>query len=446
MHSLARCAATLALAAAGVVAVYGCTEKLEGGNTCPLLCPGQSIELQDTLLAAISIDTTLPGFPSLGAEPLLTLAARGDTLDTRIIVRYDTLPSVYRPTSATTDAPIEALDSARLAIRIQYPNPDSLKTLTVEAYDVDTTTTDPADTTAASMLPLFRTDRFLGAVTFTPRQVATTNAPGATTPDSTLRIPIDSTYLLTKILGKGRLRVGLLLRSAESAEVTFQGLNALRAVNITLYVPSSTPVPVATPYSAVPTERFVGSQLSDFVIVAARRPPETPAAILAVGGVPGKRTYFRFDLPSKIVDSTSVVRATLLLTQYPNRLAARPDDSVSVYPSPVAAGENVTDIRTAAGLLSPIFATGLRDLFRLDSLRLAPNDSGQVEVEVVGVVQAWRATTPAQATRALVLNYPFAAEGVVTQELYFFSTEAGTEELRPKLRIVYAPRVGFGLP
>ena len=164
---------------------------------------------------------------------------------------------------------------------------------------------------------------------------------------------------------------------------------------------------------------------------------DTPQGVLAIGGVPGRRGYLRFDLPRGIVDSTSVVRATLLLTQYPNRLAAHGPDTLSLYPQPVVASEVVADLRKAATLL------GSPSLFRLDSLRTTPVDSGEVGVEVVGLLNVWRTTQPERASRALVLRLP--SEGVGPDELYFYSVEAAAG-LRPRLRIVYVPRLGVGLP
>jgi hypothetical protein len=454
MRQFARRAATLAAAAAAVAVVHGCSEQLEGGRACPILCPGQDVELRDTIVAAVALDTTLSPYPGLGEEPFLLLTSRGDTLETRVIVRYDTLPTTYRPSGSPTDTPIDFVDSAHLEIRLQFPTPRSEEqTVTVEAYDVDTTAAegDAADTAAAAMLPLFRPDRFLGTLTFRPVDLAKDPTTAAAR-DSTARIPIDNGYLLAKIQAKERLRVGLLVRAAESAELVFRGVTQARPPLISFRVSTDQTVPrkTALPYSATPTERFVAAPLSDFVIVARKRPADVPPELLphllSVGGVPGRRSYLRFDLPSGIVDSTSVVRATLLLTQYPNRLAARGADTVSLYPQPVAASEHVTDLKHAAALLTPIFQPGLEPIFRLDSLRAPPNDSGDVAIEVIGAVQVWRATQPERASRALVLRIPPTNEGVGQDEFLFFSTEAAEEQLRPRLRIVYVPRVRIGLP
>jgi hypothetical protein len=332
------------------------------------------------------------------------------------------------------------VEDAQLAIRLQFPARGADQTVTIDAYDVDTTLAEAgaSDTAAATMLPLFRPDRFLGSLTFRPMDLATDPAMG-TARDSVARIPIDGGYILAKIQAKARLRVGLLVRAAESAELVFRGVAGLRPQELSFKVSPDAAVPRRStgPYSATPAERFIANALSDFVIVAQKRPADTPAEVLAIGGVPGRRAYLRFDLPRGIVDSTSVVRATLLLTQYPNRLAAHGPDSVSLYPDPVVASDLVTDLRKAATLL----AAGAS--FRLDSLRVTPDGSGDVSIEVVGLLKVWRTTQPEQASRALVLRLP--NEGVGPDELYFYSTEAAAA-LRPRLRIVYVPRIGIGLP
>jgi hypothetical protein len=431
-------AATLAIAAAGVVAIHGCSERLEGGNACPILCPGQNVELRETVVAGVVLDTVLGSYPPIGQEPLLLLAARGDTFETRIVVRYDTLPSTYRPANSPTDTPIEQVQDAGVKLRLQFLEDyddkyDPNQSLTIEAYDVDTTVADAAaDTLAESMLPLFRPDRLLGSVTFTRAEIVATT-------DSAVTIPVDDAFVLGKIQAKARLRVGFLIRAAESAELVILGNGAGRPDSLVFNVPAD-PSPIAwgaTPYSATPADRFIANDLGDFVIVARRRAPDTPAEILAVGGVPGRRAYLRFDLPSNIVDSTSVVRATLLLTQYPNRLAAHGPDTISLYPHPVVASELVTELQKAANFLGGLVG------FRLDSLRTAPADSGEVEIEVIGLIQVWRQIEAERSSRALVLRLP--DEGVAQDELYFYSREAAAE-LRPRLRIVYVPRVGFGLP
>ena len=65
------------LAALAVASVVACTEDLESGSSCPLLCPGESAPLKDTIIDAIALDTSATGFPTLGYETNFLLAKRG---------------------------------------------------------------------------------------------------------------------------------------------------------------------------------------------------------------------------------------------------------------------------------------------------------------------------------------------------------------------------------
>jgi len=151
-----------------------CSEKLDAGRSCPLLCPQQSVSLADTTFDAIEVDTTVLGLPPIGNEAYLMLSSHGDTLETRAIVRFDTLPQSY--TKNTIDSVITHLDSAILVTPIAKP--DSLKRpkapVTIEAYNVDTTGT---DTSAVILGSLFRPDRFLGSKTFAPESLLDTLHP-----------------------------------------------------------------------------------------------------------------------------------------------------------------------------------------------------------------------------------------------------------------------------
>src|SRR5687768_9040614 len=83
----------LLLAPLAVLAI-GCSETLDGGAACPSLCPEQNIEVEDTVLEPLSLDTTLVGYPPLGTETRLLLASRAD-LDVRAVVRFDSLTTRF---------------------------------------------------------------------------------------------------------------------------------------------------------------------------------------------------------------------------------------------------------------------------------------------------------------------------------------------------------------
>ena len=63
-------------------------------------------------------------------------------------------------------------------------------------------------------------------------------------------------------------------------------------------------------------------------------------SLLGVGGLPAQRTYLRFDIPTRLIDSATVVRATLMLTQVPTN-SVDATDSLTMYPQVVRAAQSL---------------------------------------------------------------------------------------------------------
>jgi hypothetical protein len=411
--------------AVGVVfTIAACSEKLEAGKSCPLLCPEQAITLRDTIIDAAVSDTTVPGLPSIGNEGYLMLASHGDTVETRAIIRYDTLPQSY--TKSGLDSTIVNIDSAYLITPIVKP--DSLRRpkvpVTIEAYNIDTTAT---DTVSSILAPLFRPDRLIGSKTFAPESLL-----------DTLRIPISTDTVLDRVKNGTRLRVGLRIVSTQGVDLRVG--SATFGLGVTLHIRASKDTAASAvnvaPVSRTPSDQpFLSGPLADFTIVL-NGTTQTPGTLLGVGGVPSRRSFIRFNVPSYIVDSTTVVRASLLLTQSPNR-RLDPRDSVYVYPLAVLAGPAITDVGSLLQFVGP------PGQFGLDSLRLAPADSGVVAFEIVGLVRTWRNQATTVSPRSVALRS--AVEGQSPGEIDFFSTKAPTS-VRPRLRITYVPQISYGLP
>ena len=104
---LARTPVAVLMAIAIAVGVAACTEDFKGGDACPSLCPSKPLAFRDTIIDAVTIDSTLPGFPELGLSSALLLATRGDTLVTRGVIRFDVLPTSYLPNKGTTSESIQ---------------------------------------------------------------------------------------------------------------------------------------------------------------------------------------------------------------------------------------------------------------------------------------------------------------------------------------------------
>lgn len=410
------------------VSVVGCGEKLVAGASCPLLCPQPDIQPRDTLVEGVSIDSTIAGFPPIGQESPLLLAARGDTLDTRVIFRFDSLPKTYSHPTATSDTIVNHLDSAMIRVVLDTSTiagvPGVPTTpVTVEMYDVDS----PADTVAADLLPLFSSDRLLGSKTFAPESLK----------KDTVFLPLAPAAVLSKIVSGARLRVGLRLVSSASTQLRI--LSSSTAGAVLRFKPAAdTAVNVAL-LSKTPSDTSLTTfrnGLEDYVITA-KAPAAIPPNTISVGGYPARRTYLRFDLPSHIVDSSNVVRASLTLTQYPMRDSPSALDSLAVYPFALTAGTVVTDVARLMQFATINFATVV------DSLRVVPADSGDRRLELVNLVKIWRQTNPTLTQRALILVV--GEEGVNPAQATFFSSEAPAN-LRPRLELTYVPKLTLGLP
>src|SRR3954469_3167704 len=92
--------------------IASCSENLDSSGVCKILCSQVGGSVQTiTLDGAVVLDTTVESFSGLGTEPSLLLSQRGDTLDTRVIIRFDSLPETFTPAGDTAQ-PIKTVDSA----------------------------------------------------------------------------------------------------------------------------------------------------------------------------------------------------------------------------------------------------------------------------------------------------------------------------------------------
>lgn len=414
-----------AIAALLIGMLVGCSEHVTGSLGCPALCSDQSADLRDTTLTGVVVlDTTFVGFPRLGDSRNITLLNFADTADVRLVARFDSLPRAYFLGAATADSTIRRVDSAFVQFRIDTLNSTRTLPITIDAFDVDTTAN---DTLPASLIPLFRPDRLIGSQTFQPAEVK-----------DTMRLALSSAKVFAKIRDTLHLRVGLRIRGTASVKLAVLG--SLYSPRLTFRVSADTSVRPDTvlPLSQTPTaDGNIRNALQVYSVIAAGALPTPPPGRFTIGGLAGARSYIRFDIPTIVLDSVQVIRASLLLTQRPGRSLAGLRDSVTVYTQPVLAAPTVTDVFTAATFLGGAFVYGV------DTLRLAPRDSGLRSIELVNLVRFWKSVGTTNSSRSLVLRTP--QEGTSPAELSFFSME-GPAAVRPKLRLTYVPRRGFGIP
>jgi hypothetical protein len=413
-----------ALSALLLFGAASCTEELTGTLGCPELCGDQSATLRDTILVgSIALDSTLTGYPKFGSTRDFTMLAQGDTADVRLVVRFDTLPNTFRHPNATGDSAVTRVDSARIFVVIDTTIGRPKAPVTVDMFDVDTTA---ADSLVSALIPLFRPDRLIGTRTFQVAEIR-----------DTLPLPISNAVVLAKATAGARLRVGLRISSTQAAKLRVVGSSFPPRLTFrvspdtlvrkdTVFLQSKTPAgePIATVYAMYP-------------IIVSGALPIPGAGVVGIGGVGGERTYLQFDLPSILVDSVQVIRASLLLNQLQSRVAASSADSMAILVNPVLSGSQITDVGTIVDFAGSGSSIGL------DSVRLVPKDPGVRSIELVNLFRAWRDVGSQNSNRAIVLRARYEASSAA--EIDFVSTE-GALGLRPRLRITYVPRRGFGLP
>jgi hypothetical protein len=404
-----------------------CNESLNGGAACPSLCPSQNVPILDTIIDPLLVfDSVFVGYPDRGLESEMLLATRGDTIQTVAIVRFDTLTTFYTPLNDSSHT-ITSVDSAQVRIVLnlaQSKLPDSVR---FEVYDVDDTTAN--DSSSAAVLAKFRTDRKIGQLT----------VPRGGVNDTTF-IPLSDSAILSKITNHTHLRLGF--RVGGTGPVSFR-METIESGNAAQLWYRGTPdTTIATIklglFSATPTaDPEVQSALTDFGLVVKNSLPQFPHT-MSVGGMPGARAYLRFDVPVFIVDSTTVVRATLQLTQRPMAFGDA-SDTMTVHAHVALSGPAVTDLRRAANII-----TGA-GLLVIDSILVTPRDTGVKSINLFPLLRAW-------GTQAALVNPPphavvlrTASESVLPLEALFFDASA-PKGLRPTLHISYIPKVQFGIP
>lgn len=413
---LPRLLATAAL----FVSMLSCSENLDSSGVCPILCPRVGGDVQTITIDAVVVDTAVPALSGLGTEPGLLLASRGDSLDTRVIIRFDSLPATFKPVGDTV-LPIASVDSAYIRLRLDTTRIKGTDPVTIEAYDVDTTAN---DTSSAAVLALFRPDRFISSQTFARAELT-----------DTLKYFISNAAVLARIQSRAALRVGLRAVSVGSTQLRFISTEgSFGPVMFFRATPDTTTKPLTViPFSKTPVgESIRAANLTDYTVIA-KSPPPAPASVLAVGGLPARRIYILFNIPSNIIDSSTVIRATLLLNQLPN---TGPDatDTVALLPQVVLAGRAVTDPAKAAQIIGAI---------SVDTLKLKPGDSGPTNVELARAFTLWRTHKPDTLPRAIVLRST--TEGNSPLEIRFSSSE-DIAALRPRLRISFTSKVPLRLP
>ena len=438
--------------------VAACTESLDTSANCPALCVDGRVVFRDTSFDIVQFDSAFSGFTGVGErwpspgiatsngtsflyETYVPVISRPDSVDVRQVLRFDTLPNSLS-TSDTTR--IAAVTGSRLLLvvdtsRSTIPSGPT----TVSVYDVDAAAA-TEDTTPASLAARFVPSRLVAQRTFTRAQLIadTINGSGSFVSIRAFTIVIpDSTML--RYIRIGRMRLGLQITSSASAALSLvaPSVNASNLVPRLEYDPSpdTTIVPWRVPTRYTPAvvnapERFRAQSL-----VLRDRTTRLDDGSLEVGGLVGTRSLLRVRIPRRFLDSVNVVRASLDLTQRPQRNVPGSRDGVRLRLRLGIAGPALgTDPRRVVEFLDPTLEGA-----QLPSLRIVAADSGVRSFDVGDALRRWQAQDSIVPT-----NFVLYGEGETFQEQRpaFYSRRNASAAVRPRLRVTYTLRPEGAIP
>jgi len=400
-----------------------CSEDLDNSAGCPLLCPSQGGTIETVTIDAVSLDSTVSALTGQGTETTLFIANRGDTLDSRAIIRFDSIPARYtKPGADTTSFEITQADSATLRIRVDTVGMKVPSTFTLDFYDVNS---DAADSLIAPVAALFTPARLIASKTIIRDSVIAKD---------TVKVEIPSAAILSR--KGGPMRIGIRARGPESIQLKLWSIEGAGSPSLLSFrvSPDTTIAKIQLfPYSKTPADNpSAALSYEDYTLLVRGTATGSPA-LLNIGGLPARRVYMRFDIPARLIDSVDVIRATLLLNQIANP-SIDPGDTVRIVPQVSLAGVVVTDIAKASQIT--VAASS-------DTLKVTPGGSGQKLLEIASVMALWRTQKAADTPRALILVST--EEGSSPLEARFYGNQAGAL-LKPQLRISYSTRKATGLP
>ena len=425
-------AAVLILSA--VLSATGCQEDLGSGAACATLCP-DTLTLKDTVLEAdsvLAVDSTLVGFPPLGTESNLLVAnyeQGANRVQSVAVLRFDKL--AYTVTTDTTQPPkpVVRVDTSSVVLNVLAPptGQDTIyvqDTIVFQVFDVDV---DAPDFDTASVH-----QRFLQP------PIATRAVP----PDSAkgqIRILLDTGFVAQRVRAGGRIRLGISAVSNKDFRLRISSFESGGASELqyAAYAADSSRQFMTVLANTKASQGATISALADYMLVVEGSPPP-PAGVLTIGGLPSSRVFLRFNIPPALIDSaTTIVRANLELWQIgsPNFLST---DSLSIVPRVVRATNDVTDVGQAAVLVQDA------SFLNLKAIQVLPEESRRDTLPLVNLTRLWRSEATENLQRAIVLQS--SGEGTDPRQIFFASPQAADPDLRPRLRLSYIPRSGFGLP
>lgn len=382
--------------------ILSCKEELTAPGACPDFCPSTLITVVDTIVrGSIVRDSSFRGYVRPNRAVTLQVSRDQAGLLSRAVIRFLPLSErIVLVTGDTVGEPIVATDSFRVQIVIdRFPALGGLELgLHRLPASVDTLVT------LADVAPFYDDSTLIGTIPLPDTLeagdpvVATLASDAFPTLDQDARVAA----------------VGVTLRAPSAGFVNVRAIRGGGAAILTRFVKVDSA-------GAAVVERSEArvAELNSVVFPPAPDPVDDE---LTAGGAPSARSILRVNLPSSIIDSARVVRATLIVV--PSRpVIGAPVDSISVQTEPLAAD---------FGPKSPIIATVVAGL---GAATVAVGATDTVRIDITHIVDRWRQDPTAP--RSFMIRVSPEAAGM--GEFRFNSSRMPTGT--PALHLTYIPLV-----
>lgn len=405
----------IARLAAVVVVLSSCQEKLTAPADCPALCPGgQPIVYDEVFSPIIGADSSFRGYVQPHAAAALLVSNGLQGFEERALVRFG-----QRSDSVSVRDTLRAytIDSVALNLTV-IARDTNLTGLQVLLYRLSPAI--DSFTTFAGIAPAFVADSLIATI-----DVPDTLNRGAIR--TVFRGP-DLARVQIAPADSGRLALGVRIQSATPTGVRLGALASGTGALFSTYVTADIPDTGAAKLRNI----TLGPGFNTYVSETSQPDDST---LLAVGGEPSARAFLRFDLPARIRDSATIVRATLELTP------VLPITGLPTDPARLVARALLAD----AGPKSPVNSVAGR--VPADTLEIGTTT---VSLEAVRLVELWLGAT----TRPSALSLSLASPATSTTEFeaasftrpFFYSTRALNPAVRPRLRVSYLLSFPFENP
>ena len=379
-----------------------CQERLTAPVDCPALCPGGSSTVYDTVLTPRpGADSSFAGYVE-GGSGLALLVSNG--------LAASESRAVYRFAPRSDSTPLPVLDTTRayvvdsVLLSINLTARDTLQDgLKVVLYRIDTTV--QAGVTFDQVQAQLVEANLIDSV-----PVADTLNTGA------VQLVLRGADVLKTGLpadAGGTLAIGVAVAAPAPTGIRIGATAGGTGATFTSYVTAQGVPDTAT------NRRQTITRTPAFNTFVSQAAPVLDPDLLAVGGEPSSRALVRFDLPARLEDSASIVRATLELEP------SRPILGLPTDPSLLVAKAVLADL----GAKSPV--TEESTFWATDTI--TPGTAATVQLDVTDIVRLWQSQSEERPAALFLSMLPEAATFMRAE----FGSTRSPAVAGPRLRITY---------